>query len=187
MELGVFEIPVELRDEMRGRSWRDAEACPRFEQLRLLRLAYRGFDGGVHLGELVVHADVAGAVAVVFERIFAADFPIASLRRIDAFGGDDDASMAANNSSGFNYRTIDGTTKLSRHALGLAIDINPLQNPWLRGDRVDPVAGRAYLDRAHVRPGMIVRPGPVVEAFEAAGWKWGGDEASPDYHHFSKS
>lgn len=123
----------------------------------------------------------------VFEHIFAARFPIHSLRRIDHFAGSDPESMAANNSSAFNFRLVDGSEHLSQHALGQAIDINPLQNPWLRGERVDPEAGRAYLDRRQLRPGMIVRPGPVIAAFEAAGWRWGGDNAdAPDYHHFSK-
>jgi poly-gamma-glutamate synthesis protein (capsule biosynthesis protein) len=95
--------------------------------------------------------------------------------------------MAANNSSAFNFRVVDGTQRLSQHALGRAVDINPLQNPWRRGARVDPEAGSAYLDRAQLRPGMIVRPGPVIAAFEAAGWSWGGDVAdAPDFHHFSK-
>jgi D-alanyl-D-alanine carboxypeptidase len=184
---GCFEIPALVRESMRGRSWRDLPDCPRFEELRLLRLRHYGFDGRVHPGELVVNAALADEVFEIFERIFAAAFPIESLRRIDDYEADDEASMAANNSSGFNFRLIDGTATLSQHAQGRAIDINPLQNPWLRGPRVDPAAGRDYLDRTQVRPGMIVRPGPVVEAFERAGWAWGGDLAQPDYHHFSKA
>jgi hypothetical protein len=76
---------------------------------------------------------------------------------------------------------------LSHHALGLAIDLNPVQNPWVRGERVDPEAGRAYLDRARQCTGMIVDPGPVVATFRAHGWYWGGDfDDSRDYHHFSR-
>lgn len=186
MTTGSFEVPEAVRDAMRTCSWRDDPRCPPFEQLRWLRLRHRGFDGAVHAGELVVHAAVAAEVVDIFEQLFHAGFPIESLRRIEDFAADDDASMAANNSSGFNFRVVDGTSELSQHALGRAIDINPVQNPWLRGARVDPAAGRSYLDRAHVRPGMIVRPGPVVDAFTRAGWLWGGDLAHPDYHHFSK-
>jgi hypothetical protein len=171
---------------MRGCSWRDVPACPPFEQLRLLRLRHYGFDGAVHTGELVVHEELAEEVCEIFERILQARFPIESLRRIDDYRADDEASMAANNSSGFNFRVIDGSSTLSQHALGRAVDINPVQNPWVRGARVDPGGGRSYLERAHVRAGMIVRPGPVVEAFTRAGWAWGGDLAQPDYHHFSK-
>jgi hypothetical protein len=95
--------------------------------------------------------------------------------------------MAANNCSAFNFRRVQGTNVLSHHALGLAIDINPCQNPWVRDARVDPPAARDYLDREHVRPGMIVRPGPVLAAFAAYGWYWGGDfNGMRDYHHFSK-
>jgi hypothetical protein len=186
MTLGALEIPEVIRDAMRGCSWRDDPRCPRFEQLRLLRLRHHTFECAVSTGELVVDAAVADEVVAIFEAIFHAGFPIARMQRIDAFAANDDASMAANNSSGFNFRVVDGTRELSQHALGRAIDINPLQNPWLRGARVDPPAGSAYLDRANVRPGMIVRPGPVVEAFARAGWLWGGDLAQPDYHHFSK-
>ena len=171
---------------MRDCSWRDVASCPRFEALRWLRLRHHGFDGAVHAGELIVAAALAQEVVDIFERIFASGFVIESLRRIDDFGADDNASMAANNSSGFNFRVVEGTSALSMHALGRAIDINPAQNPWLRAGRVDPAAGRAYLDRTDIRPGMIVRPGPVVDAFANAGWQWGGDLPHPDYHHFSK-
>lgn len=172
---------------MRGVSWREHPDCPSFEALRLVRLRHRGFDKLSHEGELVVHASLAHEVVEIFERIYAASFPIHSVRRIDHFRGSDPDSMAANNSSAFNFRVIEGTSALSQHALGQAIDINPVQNPWLRGARVDPHAGSAYVDRTLLRPGMIVRPGPVLAAFEAAGWRWAGDVATaPDYHHFSK-
>ncbi|HET8935651.1 MAG TPA: M15 family metallopeptidase [Polyangiales bacterium] len=183
-----FELSAAVRDEMRGVSWHEHPACPSFDALRLVRVRHHSFDGRPHQGELVVHATLAEEVLAIFERIYAAGFPIHSARRIDHFRGSDDASMAANNSSAFNFRVIDGTATLSQHALGRAIDINPVQNPWVRGERVDPEAGRTYLDRTQLRPGMIVRPGPVIAAFEAAGWRWGGDVPSAaDYHHFSKA
>lgn len=184
--IGIFELSEAVREEMRGVSWHEHPACPSFDSLRLLKLRHWGFDGATHEGELVVHATLADEVLVVFERIFSAHFPIHSMRRIDHYAGNDHVSMAANNCSGFNFRVVDGSERLSHHALGQAIDINPVQNPWLRGARVDPEAGRSYLDRTQLRPGMIVRPGPVLAAFEAAGWSWGGDAAAPDYHHFSK-
>jgi poly-gamma-glutamate synthesis protein (capsule biosynthesis protein) len=183
----IGEIPDALRAEMRGRSWRDEPDCPRFEELRLLGLSHLGFDGAVRRGELVVHRGVAEEVAHIFEQLFLAGFPIEHMQRVDRYGGDDEASMAANNSSGFNVRRIQGSALLSHHALGLAIDINPVQNPWVRGARVDPPAGRAYLDRTRLRPGMIVAEGAVVAAFRARGWHWGGEFAdAQDYHHFSK-
>jgi poly-gamma-glutamate synthesis protein (capsule biosynthesis protein) len=171
---------------MRACCWRAVPSCPPFEALRWLRLRYIGFDGAQHLGELIVHAELAPEVVAIFEELFEARFPIHSMRRIDELNGDDNASMAANNTSCFNFRVVDGTNQLSLHALGRAIDINPVQNPWVRSSRVDPTEGKHYLDRTHVRPGMIVRPGLVIHAFERAGWQWGGDLANPDYHHFSK-
>jgi hypothetical protein len=185
--IAILELSAAVRDEMRGVSWQEHPACPSFDALRLVRLRHLGFDGSSHAGELVVHATLADEVLAIFERIYAAGFPIHSARRIDGFRGSDPESMTANNSSAFNFRVIDGTDQLSQHALGRAIDINPIQNPWVRGERVDPEAGSVYLDRSRPRPGMILRPGPVIAAFEEAGWRWGGDiPNAPDYHHFSK-
>lgn len=184
---GIHPIPDAIRAEMHGRSHHPDPRCPDFDALRLLVLRHIDFHGQPGLGELIVAQDLAQEVREIFEQLHALCFPIASMQRIDAFEGDDDRSMAANNTSGFNFRLIDGTATLSRHALGRAIDINPVQNPWLRAGRIDPDAGRAYLDRAHLRPGMIAAGGPVVRAFELRGWRWGGDHPhAPDYHHFSK-
>jgi hypothetical protein len=185
---GTFgPVPADVRAEMVGRSWHDVPGCPPLDELALLRVPHVGFDGRVHVGELVVGAQVAAEVLSVFCRLHDARFPIERITRVDAFDGDDDASMAANNSSAFNFRRIAGSKVLSQHALGLAVDLNPVQNPMVKDGRVDPPAGAAYLDRARVRPGMIVRPGPVVEAFEAIGWIWGGDwEDLKDYHHFAR-
>jgi poly-gamma-glutamate synthesis protein (capsule biosynthesis protein) len=182
----ITPLDAALRARMQGRSWRPEARCPPFEALRLVRAPHVGFDGQVHEGELIVAAAVAEDVARALGRIFANGFPIERMRLVDAYDGDDYASMAANNSSGFNYRVVHGTDDLSRHALGLAIDINPLQNPYVVGDEIFPPGARAYLDRGDLRPGMIVRPGPVVEAFEAIGWEWGGDwSGCKDYQHFT--
>jgi hypothetical protein len=183
-----------VRREMDGTSWRPDPRCPPFDALALLHLAYRDFTGARCDGELVVSARVAGPVIEVFRQLFEVGFPIARMERVEAFGGDDQRSMAANNSSGFNFRTIAGTEALSLHALGTAIDVNPLQNPYLRPGPdgqvtcIEPAAAAAFLDRDDVRPGMIVRPGPVVAAFDAIGWEWGGDWTTrKDYHHFCVS
>ena len=186
-QVAIEPISAELLADMTGASWHPQPDCPAPSTLALLRMNHWGFDDRVHQGELVVAASVADEVSRAFERIFAARFPIARMTRIDAFGGDDSASMAANNCSAFNFRVIAGTNRLSNHARGLAIDINPAQNPWLKGEEVLPAQGRDYLDRAHVRPGMIVRPGPVTDAFDSIGWDWGGDWTGyKDYHHFAK-
>lgn len=180
-------IPAEIAAEMTGVSWRPDPRCPPIAELALLRLVHVHPSGGEREGELVVAAALADDVARVFERLHAARFPIERMERIDAWGASDDRSMAANNSSCFNFRTIAGSDQLSLHALGRAIDINPLWNPYVVGAAVHPPAGIAFLDRADRRPGMIVRPGPVTDAFDAIGWEWGGDwtRAVKDYHHFA--
>jgi poly-gamma-glutamate synthesis protein (capsule biosynthesis protein) len=169
---------------MTGRSWRPDPRCPRWDELAYLEVDHVTFDGGVARGEIVVATAVAARALAMFRRLWQIGFPIRRLALIDEFAADDNASMAADNSSGFNFRTIAGTNDLSQHALGRAIDLNPVENPWLRSDRVEPDAGRAYLDRTDIRPGMIVRPGPVVAVFDELGWEWGGDwlHASDNHH-----
>lgn len=185
-DAAILEIPPVVRAEMEGCSWKPDPRCPSFDELRLIRARHRGFDGVVRDGELVVAAAVAADVAWVLGQVFAAGYPIERMVRVDAYGGDDAASMAANNSSGFNFRMVLGTNELSRHALGLAVDINPLQNPYLVRGQVLPPLGRAYIDRSNLRPGMLARPSPVIEAFDAIGWEWGGDfKPDADYHHFA--
>lgn len=182
----VTPIPAQVQSAMRGASWCEDPMCPAFSALALVRVSHHGMDGAVHGGELVIAAAVADDVVRAFERIFAARFPIERMVRIDAYGGDDDRSMADNNSSGFCFRNIAGTGTLSLHALGTAIDLNPVQNPYISGERICPPAARAYLDRSDVRPGMIIRPDPVTDAFDAIGWEWGGDwTRAKDYQHFA--
>lgn len=183
----VLPISDEIAGEMHGCSWHDVPECPAVSSLRLVRVSHHDFNGQVQIGELVVAAAVANEVVDIFGRIFAAGFAIEGMQRVDVFAASDQASMAANNSSAFNFRMVQGTQVLSHHALGLAIDLNPVQNPWLRGDLVDPAAGSAYLDRSKVQRGMIVDGDPVVEAFAAHGWDWGGHwQDMRDYQHFSK-
>ncbi|MEM9464249.1 MAG: M15 family metallopeptidase [Actinomycetota bacterium] len=168
-----------------GASWRSG--CPvAVEDLRWLDLAHVDMSGRVVDGVLVVHVDHVDDVIVVFERLFEARFPIESMLPITDFDADDDASMRANNSSAFNCRVIAGTDRWSQHAYGGAIDINPLINPWVRGDQVDPPEGAPYLDRDADVPGLIRAGDVVTEAFASIGWGWGGDwSSSLDYQHFS--
>ena len=155
-------------------------------QLQALQVPYRGFDGRSHVGVLVVNRRVARDVTTIFRRLYAAHFPIRRMTPISAFRGSDNASMAADNTSGFNCRRAVGGSGWSEHAYGLAIDVNPVENPYLLKGRALPPAGRAYLSRARLRPGMAVEGGVLVRAFESVGWKWGGHwSGSPDYQHFS--
>jgi hypothetical protein len=158
------------------------------DQLRKLRLSYWGFDGQPHVGTMVVAARVTDDVLTVFARLFAERFPIRQMVPVDQFGGSDPASMAADNTSGFNCRNAvaAGPPRWSVHAYGEAIDVNPVENPYLEGGTVQPDAGAAFVDRSNVRPGMAVPGGTLVEAFAAVGWVWGGTWAgTPDYQHFS--
>jgi hypothetical protein len=105
---------------------------------------------------------------------------------VSKYRGSDDASMAADNTSGFNCRFVAGTRRWSMHAYGLAVDVNPVENPYVARSRISPPAGGRYVDRARRRPGMAVPRGVLVEAFAVAGWKWGGHwTGTPDYQHFS--
>ncbi len=184
----VAALPADVRDEMVGTSWRANMGCPSLDSLRLVTLRHWGFDGQIHTGELVIAADAASAVVAAFEEMYLAQFPIERMQRVDAYGGDDDASMAANNTSAFNCRRVTGGTSLSAHSYGTAIDINPVQNPYVKNSTVLPPAGSTYLDRSKTQQGMIVRPGPVTHAFDSIGWGWGGDWTGlKDYQHVSQS
>jgi hypothetical protein len=179
------------RDAVRSKvrwSWR--QGCPVGPvELRLLRADYWGFDKRVHRGELIVHRDHARRVLVVLGKLFKAGYPIERLKVVDAYRADDDRSMAADNTSGFNCRRVSGSSSWSEHAFGRAVDLNPLRNPYVtRGGRVSPPAGRPYANRARRAAGMIHANDLVVRAFAAAGWRWGGYwSGSRDYQHFSST
>jgi hypothetical protein len=151
--------------------------------LRTIRVSYWGFDRRIHVGRIVVAAQVAPDVLAVFRVLWSERFPIRRLRPVSAYRGSDDASMAADNTSGFNCRFVGGTKRWSLHAYGLAIDVNPVENPYVRGSHVSPPAGRAYVDRSRYRKGMAVSGGVLVRAFASVGWKWGASFG--DYQHFS--
>lgn len=156
-------------------------------QLRRVQLGYWGFDGQAHTGALVVNAQVTTAVIAAFHRLYDARFPIRQMQPVDAFRGDDDASMAADNTSAFNCRLAvsAGPPSWSMHAYGEAVDVDTVENPYVEGGQVRPPAGSAYLNRGDIRPGMAVAGGTLVSAFAAVGWKWGGVWNAPDYQHFS--
>jgi len=169
-------------------SWRSGCPVP-LEDLRLLSVTYWGFDGQAHQGELIVHADHFAGIESVMWSLYDEQFPIERMELVDVFGGDDDVSMAANNTSAFNCREVSRRPGVwSQHAFGAAIDINPVQNPYiLRNGTVLPP--NAVTDRSTPVTGLISAAGPVVEAFEGIGWGWGGAWTGGvlDYQHFSAS
>ena len=152
-------------------------------KLRTVRVSYWGFDGRPRVGRIVVASRVAPDVLAVFRILWSERFPLRRVQPVSAYRGSDDASMAADNTSGFNCRFVGGTSRWSLHAYGEAIDVNPVENPYVQGARVSPSAGRAFLDRSRYRKGMAVRNGALVRAFASVGWKWGSSFG--DYQHFS--
>ncbi len=176
---------------MQGTSWHTDMPCPARDDLRLLTIPYVDFYADRRDGRMIVSAEVADDLLSIFADILSAGYPIQSMRLVQEFGGDDGLSMAANNTSAFNCRLVAGTNRLSQHALGKALDINPVQNPYVTRSGVSPAAGVDF-DEPHERkadvPGVITAEHPVVRAFKARGWGWGGDwSASKDYQHFSES
>ena len=158
--------------------------------LRRLRLGYWGFDGRAHTGALIVNVKAVPSLTRVFLRLYAARFPIQRMRPIDAYGGSDERSLDADNTAAFNCRfaVASGPKRWSVHAYGLAVDVNPVENPYVLGSSVHPRTGRAYLDRSRYRPGMAVAGRLLVRVFATVGWQWGGRwTGSPDYQHFSAS
>jgi hypothetical protein len=168
-------------------SWR--AGCPRgLESLSYLHLSFWGTDGVAHQGELIVDRALAQEVLAIFRELYDARFPISALRLIDAYQGNDDLSMADNNSSGFNCRLMAGsTTVYSKHSYGRAIDLNPLTNPYVAKGEVMPPGGKAFVDRTLKEPGLIVEGDAVYKAFTSRGWVWGGAwKTMKDYQHFEK-
>lgn len=184
----VARIGPGLRERMTGVSWRPGCPVP-LRDLRLLTLSYRGFDGKTRTGRLVVHEHVASDVVGVFRTLYRAGYPIRRMKLIDAYGGSDFDSIEADNTSAFNCRRATGSGSWSQHAFGLAIDLNPIENPYVEGGRVYHDASRRYVDRSLRLPGMIHAGDVVVRAFESISWGWGGSWSGSvkDYQHFSAS
>jgi len=183
----ISEITPEIEARM-STSWR--EGCPvGLEDLRYLELAHWDYDGSVLIGELVVAASAAEDIATAFGEMFAAEFPIARMELVDEYAADDDLSMAANNTSAFNCREVAWRPGVwSVHSLGLAIDINPLVNPYVSATRLLPPEGAEYADRSLDTPGLIHADSVVVNALGDIGWSWGGNwSTAKDYQHFSST
>jgi D-alanyl-D-alanine carboxypeptidase len=176
-----------LRDRVSGSSWHPG--CPvDLNKLRLLELSYHGFDGRPHHGRLIVNRRFDDEVIAVFKRLYRLDYPIRNMELIDRYGADDHRSMAADNTSAFNCRFVAGTHRWSMHAYGLAIDLNPVENPYVSGAHVSPPQGEPYADRSRHARGMIHAGDAVVKAFKRrASWEWLGDGSRSyrDYQHFS--
>lgn len=159
------------------------------DDLRYIRVLHYGFDEEVHIGELIVNKQIASLATDIFYELFLAKYPIEKMLLIKEYDGDDNASMADNNTSAFNYRSIAGSSSLSKHSMGLAIDINPLYNPYVKEKNgtttILPIEGATYIDRKQDNPYYIKKGDVCYQAFTERGFTWGGNWNSlKDYQHF---
>lgn len=172
-------------DVVRRSTW--SPQCPvDLDELRYITVTFWGFDERPHTGELLVQRDVARDIVGVFRRLHAERFPIEEMRVVRAEELDLPPTGDGNNTTAFVCRPSRGSTRWSQHAYGLALDVNPFHNPYVKDDLVLPELASAYVDRDRRRPGMVLPDGPVVEAFTRIGWGWGGHWSSlKDWMHFS--
>lgn len=186
------EIPEEVFARMNGVSYVENDDVA-LSELRYLRLLYVGFDEKTHVGELVVHESIADSILEIFRILYENGYQIEKMRLVDDYGGDDHASILDNNTSAFNYRVVEGSRTLSRHAYGLAIDINPFYNPYVTypggQEQISPEGSEAYANREADFPHKIGKDGDLCwQLFSERGFTWGGDWNSvKDYQHFQIS
>jgi hypothetical protein len=178
------------RRKVSGSSWHPGCPVP-LSGLRLLRIGYWDWSRRPRVGKMIVAASSVTAMRSAFAELYRAHFPIRRMRLVDDYGASDFASIAADNTSAFNCRNATGSSHFSEHAFGRAVDVNPIENPYVypNGTTVH-AASRPFLDRSHHRRGMAFHGGVLVRAFADAGWKWGGDWRPPsatDFQHFSST
>lgn len=179
------EIPGNIKEKMTGVSLPN-NAKITFDDLVYIPLLHYDFNGEIKNGEIIVNKKVGSEVGNIFKELFDIKYPIEKIKLIDEYGADDNKSMADNNSSGFNYRLIAGTNRLSKHAQGLAIDINPLYNPYTKNGLAIPKESQPYVNRGLKLEWMIFKNDKIYNIFQKYGWKWGGSWTNSDYQHFEK-
>ncbi len=190
----IVELDSAKREIMQKKGIWKPEAPVSLDRLRCLSFPYYDFRGKIHIGELIIMDVLAPYMSVFFEKLYELHFPINKVSPMENYDGDDDASMRDNNTSGFNCRVIAGTEDFSLHAYGLALDFNPLQNPYIGNSHVNeekdcgllevwPTEGVDYINRGHLSPGMVE---PIVNLIHSCGLRdWGGNWIyNLDYHHF---
>lgn len=185
------EIKDDIKERITGKSYKKDCTVP-YEELRYVRVLYYGFDKETHIGELIVNKAIASDIIDIFAELYDKQYPIEQMVLVDEYDADDNTSMAADNTSSFNYRAVPGSTHLSKHALGLAIDINPLYNPYIQYNKDEtvilPVEGTKYADRTLDCPYYINEDDLCYQAFTKRGFTWGGFwKTEPDYQHFQKT
>ena len=186
----ISEIPDDIFAKMQGKSYKEDCTVPR-EDLRYVHVRHIGFDGEAKDGELVVNKAIADDVLAIFEELYKADYPIEKVRLVNEYDADDEASMSDNNSSAFNFRFISHTTRISKHGLGMAVDINTRYNPYVKTVdgklSIEPANGADYVDRSKDFPHKIDHEDLCYKLFKEHGFTWGGDWThSKDYQHFER-
>ncbi len=185
-EGSVHAVSKDRAAKMTGVSFHAGCPVP-LADLRVVHLTYWDMTGAVQRGTLVVHHDIAPDVVDAFEALFELKYPIEKMVPIEAYGGDDDKSMADNNTSSFNCRDVTGKPGVfSKHSYGRAIDLNPRINPYILKGKVLPPNGQEFADRTRTDvPGLLKKADPATEAFVRRGFAWGGNWRSvKDYQHF---
>jgi len=189
----ILQITTQIEKRMiKGNSWR--KGCPvPLKDLRYLRMKHIDFNGKKKMGEMIVHKDVSVEVTEIFEAFYKIGYPIHKMRLVSDYKGSDWQSIEADNTSAFNCRKATGSKKFSKHSYGKAIDINPIENPYIfRSGKSSHKASQTYLKRIRTdgsvtQKAMLLRDDKAVKIFKKHGWKWGGDwPIVKDYQHFSK-
>lgn len=179
-----------IKKRIYGLSYKEDCTVP-YEELRYLNVLYIDFEGNSQTGELICNKAIAQDLLEIFYELYLAQYPIDKIKLIDEYQADDDLSCAENNTSCFNYRVVSGSTSLSKHALGLAIDINPVYNPYVTYPngkvRITPPGSEAYANRDAAFPHKIDENDLCYQLFTAHGFTWGGNwKTLKDYQHFQK-
>ncbi|MCR5685413.1 MAG: M15 family metallopeptidase [Lachnospiraceae bacterium] len=187
----ISDITDAIYDRILGKSY--PEGCPvSLSELKYIHVLHTGFDGRMHVGEMIVGSEIAADVLEIFKELYEIGYPIEKMRLIDEYGADDERSMEDNNSSAFCYRTVAESKSLSKHAYGMAIDINPFYNPYhyTRADGslfLQPEGSQKYIDRDLDEPYMIKQGDACYRIFTSHGFTWGGEwNTKKDYQHFEK-
>ena len=183
-----FTEESEIFTRIKGKSYKDNCTVP-LSDLRFLHVLHVGFDGKTHDGEIICNKYIADDLLEIFEELYEAKYPIEKIKLVDEYDADDEASMADNNSSSFNFRYISYTTKISKHGYGLAMDINTLYNPYVKTVNgklsIEPANATDYVDRSKDFDYKIDEDDLVYKLFIAHGFEWGGSwKSSKDYQHF---
>lgn len=189
---GFFYQPIteDVKERIYGLSYKENCTVP-YEELNYVGVLYVDFDGNTQRGEIVCNRAIARDLAEIFKELYENNYPIDKIRLVDEYHADDDLSCLDNNTSCFNYRVVGGTNSLSKHALGLAIDINPFYNPYVTYpngvERISPPGSEPYADRSADFPHKIDKDDLCYKLFVKHGFTWGGNWKSlKDYQHFQK-